>query len=56
MLTPDNSKYSNERKHYVINGLSGYENHNQLCTIDYKLTKKEVLSACQLLKNNNASS
>ena len=56
MLTSENSQYSNEIQQHVKNDLAEYENSDQTCILDYKVTEKEVLSACQKLKNNKASS
>ena len=56
LLTPENSQDSNEIQQHVKNDLAEYENSDQTCILDYKVTEKEVLSACQKLKNNKASS
>ena len=56
MLTPENRQDSNEIQQHVKNDLAEYENSDQTCILDYKVTEKEVLSACQKLKNNKASS
>ena len=56
LLTPENSQDSNEIQQHVKNDLAEYENSDQTCILDYEVTEKEVLSACQKLKNNKASS
>ena len=56
LLTPENSQDSNEIQQHVKNDLAEYENSDQTCILDYEITEKEVLSACQKLKNNKASS
>ena len=40
----------------VKDELNDYEKLNQTCNLDYELTEKEILAACQKLKNNKASS
>ena len=56
MLTPENRQDSNEIQQHVKNDLAEYENSDQTYILDYKVTEKEVLSACQKLKINKASS
>ena len=56
MLTPENSQDSNDIEQHVKNDLAEYENSDQTCILDFKVTEKEVLSAFQKLKNNKASS
>ena len=56
LLTPENSRDSNEIEQHVKNNLEEYENSDQTCILDYKAIEKKVLFACQKLKNNKASS
>ena len=56
LLTPEKIQDSNEIQQHVKNDLAEYENSDQTCILGYKVTEKEVLSACQKLKNNKASS
>ena len=56
LLTPANNQHGNDRKEKVEDELSDYENLNQTCNLDYEITEKEILAACQKVKNNKASS
>ena len=56
LLTPQNGQDVDERKQSVKNDLTNLENSNKTCNLDYNITEKEVLDACQKLKNNEASS
>ena len=56
LLTPQNGQDVDERKQSVKNDLTNLENSNKTCNLDYNITEKEVLDACQKLKNNKASS
>ena len=56
LLTLENSQDSNDIEQHVKNDLAEYKNSDQTCILDFKVTEKEVLSACQKLKNNKASS
>ena len=56
MLTPENSQDSNKIEQHVKNDLAEYKNSDHTCILDYKVTEKVVLSACQKLKNKKVSS
>ena len=48
----DNNQDGNERKENVKDEPCSYEKLNQTCNLDYEITEKEILAACQKLKNN----
>ena len=56
LLTPQNGQDVDERKQSVKNDLTNLENSSKTCNLDYNITEKEVLDACQKLKKNKASS
>ena len=56
ILTPEHNQYGNDRKENVKDELSDSEKINQTCILDYEITGKEILAACQKLKNYKASS
>ncbi|MCG7891851.1 MAG: reverse transcriptase family protein [Candidatus Thiodiazotropha endolucinida] len=56
LLNTDSKKIDDQRKENVNSELRNYETLNGTCSLDYKITEKEIFDACKKLKNNKASS